>query len=146
VTTILTQGGTRGRIEIKIPVDVPQGAQVTLLLDHGSTLDGAGVRTETLPESDQYRLKGESGINRCMPRSGRIPFEFGKCWRIGGALAVLDSRTCNDGVALIGMIPLFNYDIGRIKLNAALPVCTTLRTPFLVVCTRTHRVSRPLRG
>ena len=40
---------------------------------------------------------------------------------IGGALAVLDSRTCNDGVASIGMIPLINYDIGRIKLNAAYP-------------------------
>jgi len=43
---------------------------------------------------------------------------------IGGALTVLDSRTCNDGVALIGMISLINYDIGRIKLNAAyLPKC-----------------------
>jgi len=42
---------------------------------------------------------------------------LGKRWRIGGAPAVLNSRTY-DGVAFIGMIPLITCDIGRIKLNA----------------------------
>jgi predicted dehydrogenase len=51
--------GTGGRIEIRIPVNAPQGAKTSLFIDDGSSLDGAGIRTETLPESDQYRLQGE---------------------------------------------------------------------------------------
>ena len=51
--------GTKGRIEIQIPVNAPQDAKTTLSIDDGSSLAGAGVRTETLPESDQYRLQGE---------------------------------------------------------------------------------------
>ena len=51
--------GTKGRIEIQIPVNAPQDAKTTLSIDDGSSLAGVGVRTETLPESDQYRLQGE---------------------------------------------------------------------------------------
>jgi len=52
--------GSRGRIEIQIPVNAPQGAATRLFLDDGSALDGSAVRTETLPESDQYQLQGEA--------------------------------------------------------------------------------------
>ena len=45
-------------------------------------------------------------------------FKWGERWRIGGAIAVINSRTYNDGVAFIGMIPLITYDFGRIKVNA----------------------------
>ncbi|MEO8008983.1 MAG: Gfo/Idh/MocA family oxidoreductase, partial [Betaproteobacteria bacterium] len=51
--------GIKGRIEIQIPVNAPQDAKTTLSIDDGSSLAGAGVRTETLPESDQYRVQGE---------------------------------------------------------------------------------------
>ncbi len=51
--------GTKGRIEIQIPVNAPQGAKTRLFIDDGSSLDGAGIRTETIPESDQYMLQGE---------------------------------------------------------------------------------------
>ena len=51
--------GTKGRIEIQIPVNAPQGAKTSLFIDDGSSLAGAGIRTETLPESDQYMLQGE---------------------------------------------------------------------------------------
>ena len=45
-------------------------------------------------------------------------FKLGEHWRIGGALALIHSRTYNDGAAFIGMIPLITYDFGRVKLNA----------------------------
>ncbi len=51
--------GTKGRIEIQIPVNAPQGAKTRLFVDDGSSLEGEGVRTETIPESDQYMLQGE---------------------------------------------------------------------------------------
>jgi predicted dehydrogenase len=52
--------GTKGRVEIQIPVNPAQGAQTLLYIDDGSSLAGAGVRTETLPESDQFMLQGEA--------------------------------------------------------------------------------------
>lgn len=45
-------------------------------------------------------------------------FHFGERWKIGGALALMNSRTYNDGVAFIAMIPLITYDLGPVKLNA----------------------------
>jgi predicted dehydrogenase len=52
--------GTRGRIEIQIPVNAPQGAKTTLFIDDGTSLAGAGIRTEIFPECDQYMLQGEA--------------------------------------------------------------------------------------
>ena len=51
--------GTKGRIEIQIPVNAPQGAKTSLFIDDGSSLAGAGIRTEIVAESDQYMLQGE---------------------------------------------------------------------------------------
>jgi predicted dehydrogenase len=51
--------GTKARIEIQIPVNPAQGAQTLLYIDDGSSLAGAGIRTETLAESDQFMLQGE---------------------------------------------------------------------------------------
>ena len=66
--------GSRGRIEIQIPVNAPQGGKTLLFLDDGSTLDGSSVRTETLPESDQYQLQGEV-FSRAI--RGEIPLPYG---------------------------------------------------------------------
>jgi predicted dehydrogenase len=52
--------GTAGRIEILIPFNAPQGAATRLLIDTDGALDGSQVRTETLPECDQYTLQGEA--------------------------------------------------------------------------------------
>jgi len=60
----------------------------------------------------------DSGRNWAKFASLGYQFKFGKRWRIGGALAVVDSQTYNDGVTFVGMIPLITYDIGRVKLNA----------------------------
>ena len=52
--------GTKGRIEIPIPVNAPQGATTRIAIDDCSSLEGTGIVTETLPASDQYMLQGES--------------------------------------------------------------------------------------
>jgi len=52
--------GTNGRIEIPIPVNPKQGAKTHLLIDDCSSLEGSGIVTETLPESDYFLLQGEA--------------------------------------------------------------------------------------
>ena len=52
--------GTRGRIEIQIPFNAPQGESARIFLDDGSSLDGSSIKTETLPPCDQYTLEGEA--------------------------------------------------------------------------------------
>ena len=66
--------GSKGRIEIQIPVNAPQGAKTLLFMDDGSSLDGSSVRTETLPESDQYQLQAET-FSRAI--RGEIPLPYG---------------------------------------------------------------------
>ncbi len=66
--------GPRGRIEIQIPVNAPQGQKTMLFIDDGSSLAGTGVRTEVLPESDQYLLQGEI-FSRAV--RGEIPLPYG---------------------------------------------------------------------
>ena len=51
--------GTKGRIEIQIPVNAPQGVETRLSVDDGAALDGSSARVETLAASDQYMLQGE---------------------------------------------------------------------------------------
>ncbi len=45
-------------------------------------------------------------------------FKLGSQWKMGGALAVMNSRTYNGGTTFVAMIPLITYDFGPIKLNA----------------------------
>ncbi len=66
--------GSKGRIEIPIPVNAPQGGATRLLVDDASSLEGAGIVAETLPEADQYMLQGES-FSRAV--RGEIPLPYG---------------------------------------------------------------------
>jgi predicted dehydrogenase len=52
--------GSRGRIELHIPVNAPQGARTRISIDDCSSLEGGGIASETLPEADQYMLQGEA--------------------------------------------------------------------------------------
>jgi predicted dehydrogenase len=52
--------GTRGRIEVQIPFNAPQGGATRILLDDGKALDGSLIRAETLPPCDQYTLQGDA--------------------------------------------------------------------------------------
>ena len=52
--------GTKGRIEILIPFNAPQGEECQILIDDGSDLRGAGIQTETFAACDQYQLQGDA--------------------------------------------------------------------------------------
>jgi len=75
--------------------------------------DAQGV---TFVEAGAYY---DSGRNWATFAGLGYQFKLDKHWRIGGALALVNSHTYNDGAALVGMIPLVTYDLGPIKINAA---------------------------
>jgi len=66
--------GTKGRIELPIPVNAPQGAPTRILIDDCRSLDGAGIVVEDLPASDQYQLQGEA-FSRAV--RGEAPLDYG---------------------------------------------------------------------
>lgn len=55
-------------------MNAPQGAATRIAIDDCSSLEGAGIVTETLPPSDQYMLQGEA-FSRAV--RGEIPLPFG---------------------------------------------------------------------
>jgi predicted dehydrogenase len=52
--------GTKGRIEIQIPFNAPQGEATRIFVDTGASLGDASARTIDLPLADQYQLQGEA--------------------------------------------------------------------------------------
>jgi predicted dehydrogenase len=52
--------GPKARIEVHIPVNAPQGARTTVMVDDGSQPGAAAAVAQTLDESDQYMLQGEA--------------------------------------------------------------------------------------
>jgi predicted dehydrogenase len=65
--------GSKGRIELPIPVNAPQGAATRILIDDCSSLEGAGIATELLPPSDQYQLQGEA-FSRAVRGEVALPY------------------------------------------------------------------------
>jgi len=51
--------GTKGRIEVQIPVNTPPDKATRILIDNGSDLFGGGARTEEFPACDQYTIQGD---------------------------------------------------------------------------------------
>ncbi|HVY07014.1 MAG TPA: Gfo/Idh/MocA family oxidoreductase [Burkholderiales bacterium] len=79
--------GTKGRIEIQIPVNPVQGGKTLVYIDDGSSLAGAGVRTETLSESDQFLLQGDA-FSRAV--RGEIDLPYGVDSAVDG-MRVIDA-------------------------------------------------------
>ena len=52
--------GTKGRIELEIPVNAPPDKPTRLLIDSGSDLFGGGITVEEFPAVDQYTLQGDA--------------------------------------------------------------------------------------
>jgi hypothetical protein len=71
-------------------------------------------RGVTFAEVGAYQ---DSGSNLAKFVSLGYQFKFGEHWKIGGAVAVVQSKTYNDGVTFLGMFPLVTYDTGPVKLN-----------------------------
>jgi predicted dehydrogenase len=51
--------GTKGRIEIEIPFNMPMDRATRIFVDDGRDVFGSGVTTETFPVCDQYTLQGD---------------------------------------------------------------------------------------
>lgn len=56
--------GTRGRLEVQIPFNAPQGGAMRIAIDDGGAVDGSDITTETLPPADQYLLQVEAFSRR----------------------------------------------------------------------------------
>lgn len=72
-------------------------------------------RGNTFAEAGAYL---DSGENWAKFAALGYQFRLGRRWKVGAALAVMHSRTYNNGTAFVGMIPLVTWHLGRIKLNA----------------------------
>ena len=65
--------GSKGRIEIEVPVNAPAGTEVRLFIDDGSAFNGAAVRTETFAAIDQYKLQAEV-FSRAIRGEVQLPY------------------------------------------------------------------------
>ncbi len=52
--------GSKGRIEVAIPFNAPQGKSLRIYVDRGERLGGASARPVAIPAADQYKLQGEA--------------------------------------------------------------------------------------
>jgi predicted dehydrogenase len=59
--------GTRGRIEIEIPVNAPPDRPTRIFIDNGGE-----IRTEEFPVCDQYTLQGDE-FSRAIREGGEVP-------------------------------------------------------------------------
>jgi predicted dehydrogenase len=83
----ITVLGTRGRIEVLIPFNAPQGGISQIRIDENGKLDGSGITVETLPEADQYQRMAEDFSRNI--RGEQAPF-----WGVDDAIsqmAVIDA-------------------------------------------------------
>lgn len=64
--------GTRGRIELEIPVNAPSDRPTRLLIDSGTDLFGGGITVETFPVCDQYTLQADT-FSKAVLEGGEVP-------------------------------------------------------------------------
>lgn len=66
-------------------------------------------------EAGFYR---DSGSHVAKLAGAGYQFKLGERWRLGGALAGIDSPTYNHGRFFVAPLPMATYDLGAVKLNA----------------------------
>lgn len=66
-------------------------------------------------ESGFYK---DSGSNLAKLAGVGYQFKLGKNWKLGGAAALLQSKTYNKGDAFLAPFPILTYDLGGVTLNA----------------------------
>ena len=64
--------GTKGRIELEIPFNMPNDRPTRLFIDDGSDVTGANIVTETFPTCDQYTLQGDA-FSRAILDNTEVP-------------------------------------------------------------------------
>jgi predicted dehydrogenase len=64
--------GTRGRIEIEIPYNIPPDRPSRIFVDDGSELAGRSARVEEIPTCDQYTVQGDL-FSKAIQEGGDVP-------------------------------------------------------------------------
>lgn len=64
--------GTKGRIDIEIPYNIPPDRPTRIFIDDGSALANASARTEEFPTADQYTLQGDA-FSRAIQENSEVP-------------------------------------------------------------------------
>ncbi|MGD0797723.1 MAG: Gfo/Idh/MocA family oxidoreductase [Acidobacteriaceae bacterium] len=64
--------GTKGRIEVEVPVNAPPDRPTRIFIDSGSDLFGGGITTETFPVRDQYTIQGDA-FSKAVLEGGEVP-------------------------------------------------------------------------
>jgi predicted dehydrogenase len=64
--------GTRGRIELEIPFNIPVDRPTRLFVDDGGDRFGADITTETFPICDQYTQQGDA-FSKAILEGGEVP-------------------------------------------------------------------------
>jgi predicted dehydrogenase len=65
--------GTKGRVEIQIPLNAPPDRPTRIFIDDASTLDGGGITTEEFAVCDQYTLQADEAAKVFL---GEAPAQF----------------------------------------------------------------------
>jgi predicted dehydrogenase len=64
--------GTRGRIEIEIPYNIPPDRPTRIFVDDGSELAGNSARAEEIAACDQYTVQGDL-FSKAIQERGDVP-------------------------------------------------------------------------
>lgn len=64
--------GTKGRVEIEIPYNIPPDRPSRIFVDDGSELAGRSARTEEFPTADQYTIQGDE-FSRAIQEHSDVP-------------------------------------------------------------------------
>jgi len=64
--------GTRGRIDVEIPFNAPNGRPCRIFIDDGGDLNGTGITAESFPVCDQYAIQGDV-FSRAIREDTEVP-------------------------------------------------------------------------
>lgn len=64
--------GTKGRIELEVPVNAPTDRETRIFIDRTGDLTGSGITTETFPAQDQYTMQGDA-FSRAILEDTAVP-------------------------------------------------------------------------
>jgi len=64
--------GTKGRIELEVPVNAPTDRETRIFIDRTGDLAGSGITKETFPARDQYTMQGDA-FSRAILENSEVP-------------------------------------------------------------------------
>jgi predicted dehydrogenase len=64
--------GTKGRVEVEIPYNIPPDRPTRIFVDDGSQLAGRNARLEQFPTADQYTIQGDA-FSRAILENSEVP-------------------------------------------------------------------------